>query len=177
MDDPTAAIPPEMLAAHVYRVHGAEVLGALRARTRDPVSAEDHLQEALLRLHREAMAGRAPDDPRAWLHRVAANLATSTGRRRQVAVRHAPALVERRVVASPEDVAVRHEEDADLRRALGTLSPLDREVVMLAASGLPGPEIGDRFGVSAIAIRTRLCRARARLRQELLTAGPAPIAT
>ena len=46
-----------------------------------PGVAEDLLQEAFLRLTREVRADRTPDNVRAWLYRVGANLAVSRGRR------------------------------------------------------------------------------------------------
>jgi RNA polymerase sigma-70 factor (ECF subfamily) len=160
-------IAPETLATMAYERYGAEILGALRARTRDPQAAEDLLQDAILRLYTEALAGRPPDDVRAWLHRVAANLAVSRGRRMQVASRCAPLLVDRGVGTSPEDLVVRRETHATVRSAVAELPSSDREVLLLAAAGLSGGEIGARLGRTPIAVRTHLCRARGRLRQGL----------
>src|SRR2546428_11441139 len=64
-----------------YQQHRGPVYGQLLAITRAPAAAEDLCQEAFLRLTREGRAGRMPDNIGAWLHRVAANLATSRGRR------------------------------------------------------------------------------------------------
>ena len=67
--------------------HHAEVYAFLVRTTRDPEVAEDLLSEAYLRLTREVRAGRAPDNTRAWLYRVGANLAVSRGRRLSAAFR------------------------------------------------------------------------------------------
>jgi RNA polymerase sigma-70 factor (ECF subfamily) len=151
------------LAATAYEDHGREILAFLRTRTRGE-EAEDLCQETFLRLHAEAMAGRPPDNVRAWLYRVAANLATSHGRRQQVATKHEPALRPTGSATSTETVVIRREEDAEVRDALATLRPADRDVLLMAAAGLTGAEIGARLERSPMAARTLLCRARAQLR-------------
>ena len=76
-----------------------------------------------------------PDNVRAWLSRVGANLAISRARRTTVATRAMPGLFERDVAPSPEDEVIAHERDALLRDALATLAGPDRQVVVLAAQG------------------------------------------
>lgn len=151
-----------------FRRHAPELLGYLRGVVRDEMAAEDLVQEAFLRLHAETMGGRAPSNTRAWLFRVAGNLAMSRGRHLQVAARHAPALqvLDGGSVAA-EEVVVRRERDQEVVRALATLRPLDREILLLAASGRSGPEIAHHLGRSDVATRTLLCRARRRLRDAI----------
>jgi RNA polymerase sigma factor (sigma-70 family) len=145
-----------------YEAHGREILAFLRSRS--PGEAEDLCQEAFMRLHAEAVAGRTPDNVRAWLYRVGANLVTSQGRRRQVAAKHEPRLRSVDDGIATETVVLRREEDERIRGALSTLRPLDRTVLLMAAAGLTGPEIGARLDRSPLAARTLLCRARAHLR-------------
>ena len=113
----------------------------------------------------EIDAGRAPLDPAAWLYRVGRNLAISRARRNAVATRAMPGLLDRGVAASPEDAVL----DARARRdglydALATLAGDDRRIVVLAAQGYRPEEIAPLIGCSGAATRTRLCRARGRLR-------------
>jgi RNA polymerase sigma-70 factor, ECF subfamily len=147
-----------------YGAFSTEIRGRLLGLVRDPAEAEDLAQEAFLRLHREAAAGRLPDNPRAWLHRVAGNLATSRGRRLKVAVRYAPRLASGAGPSTPEEIALRHDGEARLAVALTGLAPHERRVLLLAAAGLTGQEIGWRIGRTEVATRTLLCRARSRLR-------------
>ncbi len=58
-----------------------EVRRYLGSRTRTRRDASDLAQEAAARLLRERARGRAPVEPRAWLFRVARNLAVDQGRR------------------------------------------------------------------------------------------------
>ena len=155
----------------LYLAHAAALRGRLLALTRDPAIADDLTSEAFLRLATELGAGRAPNDARAWLYRVGANLVVSRARRTNVAMRAMPGLLERDVAASPEDEAIAHERDALLHDALATLDGRDRQVVVLAAQGYGSEEIAGIIGCSGPATRTRLCRARGRLRSRLEMAG------
>jgi RNA polymerase sigma-70 factor, ECF subfamily len=150
-----------------YELFHAEIERRLTGLLRDGDIAEELAQEAFLRLHVEVSAGRSPDNVRAWLHRVAANLVTSRGRHAQVAQRQAPRLATIGEATSTEDLAVRHDGEARLRLALAELRPGEREILLLAASGFSGPEIAARLGRSQSATRTLLCRARRHLRQRV----------
>ncbi|HYM84634.1 MAG TPA: sigma-70 family RNA polymerase sigma factor [Candidatus Dormibacteraeota bacterium] len=150
-----------------YEAYRAELVGRSMALVHDEATAEDLAQDAFLRLQVEVEAGRRPDNVRAWLHRVVGNLVVSRGRRSQVAARRNPRLVAWESGPSTEDVAIRRDTDARLVAALDSLTRRDREVLLMAASGLSGPEIALRTGRSAVAIRTLLCRARVRLRDQV----------
>jgi RNA polymerase sigma factor (sigma-70 family) len=154
-----------------YLAHAPAVRGRLLALVREPAVAEDLASEAFLRLASELEAGRVPDNVRAWLSRVGANLAVSRARRTSVATRAMPGLFERDVAASPEDQVIEHERDVLLRAALATLPGRDRRIVILAAQGYRPQEIAGIIGCSGEATRTRLCRARGLLRTRLESAG------
>src|SRR5262245_10474658 len=59
----------------LYQRHNREVWALAYARRMDPDLALDITQEALLRLWKEWEKGEVIDNPRAWLMRVARNLA------------------------------------------------------------------------------------------------------
>ena len=90
-----------------------------------------------------------PDNIGGWLHRVCANLITSEGRRRGVANRKKPILVDRTVAVSAEDRVIRMDEAARLRDALGQL-PVDARVALLmAAAGFsPGKSVRRSVGLT-----------------------------
>ncbi len=159
------------LVEQMYTEHAARLRGWLTAICRDEAAAEDLTQEAFVRLLREAREGRAPDDAVAWLHRVASNLAMSRGRRISVADRRAGDLPQPSLVSSPEVDAVAAEEAAAVRTAVTELEGDDRDAVILAAHGFRGPEIAERIGRTNGATRTLLCRARAKVREQLLLSG------
>jgi RNA polymerase sigma-70 factor, ECF subfamily len=108
-----------------------------------------------------------PDEPRAWLFTVAANLARDEAR---LAVRRKKhlTLLKSEVAADPprvDPVAVMEAEERAMtvRRALDSLGERDREVLLLRDAGLGYPEIAARTGLAVGAVGTTLCRARKRL--------------
>ncbi len=151
----------------VFEAHHLDLFRYVNAVVHDPEFAEDVLQEAFLRLVRERAAGRAPDEPRAWLYRVATNLAISGLRRARTAFRALPVLSEDGEARSPEDIALAAERDSELRTALATITPECRAALVLAAQGFSAHEIGQVLGRSDAAVRTLLCRSRVRLRERL----------
>jgi RNA polymerase sigma-70 factor (ECF subfamily) len=154
-----------------YADHAASVTRYLTSLTRDPGVAEDLAQEAFVRLLDEVDSGRRPNNIKAWLFRVASNLATSRGRHLAVVARHASGPAPDQLGALLEDEVVGREQAAVINDALARLRDDDRLIILLAASGLDGLELAERFGKSPIATRTMLCRARTRLREELAVAG------
>jgi RNA polymerase sigma factor (sigma-70 family) len=155
----------------IYRAHAASLRGRLLAMTRDPAIADDLVSEAFLRLALEMRAGRTPLDPPAWLYRVGSNLVVSRARHATVVTRAMPGLLGRDVASSPEDAAIERERDLLVRDALATLGGDDREIVVMAARGYRPEEIADVTGRTGQVTRTRLCRARGRLREQLVLAG------
>jgi RNA polymerase sigma factor (sigma-70 family) len=154
--------------AEAYDEHQREVYSFALHVTRSPEAAEDVAQETFLRLLREAREHRPPDNVRAWLYRVAGNLAISRGRRQSVAQRWLGALVRSEVTdVSPERVAVDRERHEDLEAALAKLPADARVGVLMAAQGFSGREIAASIGRSEQATRTMLCRARIQLRHLL----------
>jgi DNA-directed RNA polymerase specialized sigma24 family protein len=83
-----------------------------------------------------------------------------------------------RRVDEPADAA--DDEDRVVRRALANLAESDRELLLLAGwEGLTPAEISTVTGLRGVTVRSRLHRARGRLRAELRTLGwrPAPTST
>ena len=139
-----------------------------RSLTRDDDAAADICQEVFIKLLVIARAGRMPDVPGAWMHRVAHNVVVSEARKRNTSERTIDRLSEADPVPSTEDSVISRERDSLVRHALRAARPVEREAMVLAAQGYHAAEIGDRMGRSAQATRTLLCRARGGLREELL---------
>jgi RNA polymerase sigma-70 factor (ECF subfamily) len=142
---------------------------ALRA-TRHADVADDLVQETFLRLVAEVRSGPVPDDVGAWLFRVCGNLIVSRGRRAAVATRMRSFLVDRRQAVSPEDRAVRADENARVTDALAGLPADARVALLMAAAGYSSAEIGRAIGRTENATMSYLCRSRIRLRDRLAAA-------
>jgi RNA polymerase sigma factor (sigma-70 family) len=156
------------LAGRMYEQHHAELYRSAVRACRDPGTAEDLVQEAFLRLMLEIGRNRTPDNIRAWLHRVIANLAVSLGRRATVSQRFAGTLANHDEPPTPEAVAIDDELRAELASALQVLPDQARTALLLAASGYSGAEIAAAIGRTDCATRTLLCRARLELRDRLV---------
>jgi RNA polymerase sigma factor (sigma-70 family) len=160
----------ERIVGTAYATHSGSMRRYLTAVTRDVAAAEDLTQDAFLRLTVEVGAGRAPDEIGPWLHRVGHNLAMSRGRRQSVADRHLGQLARAELAPSPETAAIRGEEHRAAVSALRELPLVHQRAMILASHGVDGPEIARSIGRSQGATRTLLCRARARMRTNLLAA-------
>lgn len=154
----------ELALTALYEAHRTELFAFLVRMTRDRDAAEDLLQEAFIRLIKEARAGRMPEAVRPWLYRVASNEAISRSRRRATLTRIMPRLVDRREPVRPDSDLLRTERERELHTALGDLAPDGRAALLLAAEGFNGREIAATIGRSEGATRTLLCRSRVQLR-------------
>ena len=108
-----------------------------------------------------------PENPRAWLFTVAANIARDETRLVVRRKKHL-ALLRLEATADPPRVdpiaRLEAEERADVvRRALDALAERDREALLLRDVGLSYPEIAARTGLAVGAVGTTLSRARKRL--------------
>ena len=139
-----------------------------RSLTRDEDAAADVCQEVFIKLLVNAREGRMPDNPGAWMHRVAHNIVVSAARRKSTNDRTIDRLAEADLLPSTEDAVIRRERDELVRHALSGVRPVEREAMILAAQGYQASEIGERLGRTALATRTLLCRARGGLRTQLL---------
>lgn len=148
-----------------YETHKGELLAFLISATRDGELAADLLQESFARLLREGSARGMPLEARAWLFRVAGNLAVSAARRRAVVRRWAPWLAPREDERSAEQEYLRREDADTVHAALAALRSDDRIALLLAAHGFSIPEVARAVGRTELATRSLLCRGRIRLRE------------
>jgi RNA polymerase sigma-70 factor, ECF subfamily len=138
-----------------------------------PAVAEEITQEAFLRLYRSLKSGRAVKNPRAWLFRVAHNLALDqqkSGKRMQLLDAELWAELcesqpDRR--PDPEQSALERERFARLRVALQRLSTQERQCLYLRAEGFRYREVGEILGISQWTVVEYLRRAIGKLMTEM----------
>lgn len=126
----------------------------------DRETAADLTQETFMRAYRALTTARAVDAFRAWLFRIATNLARDHLRRQQ-RIRWLPFERDRTEFAIHPFSSV--EEAEVVRQVLARLSPDDRSVVLLC--GLEEwsyREAGVALGVTANTVRMRYARAKER---------------
>jgi RNA polymerase sigma-70 factor (ECF subfamily) len=157
----------EACVRDAFEANHAGLVRRLTAITRNPDDAEDLAQEAFVRLAVELESGRRPDDVPAWLHRVGWNLAMSRGRHVSVVNRRNGELPEPQPPTQPDRAAINRETHQAVLGALGNLSVVERDAMVLAADGYHGDELALAIGRTIGATRTLLCRARAKVRTQL----------
>ena len=137
---------------------------ALRS-SRNSATAEEVVQEAFLRLIREARAGRYPTNARAWLYAVCVNLVRSKARHQQVADRWLAFLRHGEAAEPPEDQVLGHEQADAVAVVVRTLPDDQRTAFLLTLQGFRGPEIARILDKSDGATRVLLFRARCAIRK------------
>jgi RNA polymerase sigma-70 factor, ECF subfamily len=146
----------EMRFRSVFSHLGAVAAYARRRGSRDA----DAIAAEAMTIAWRRLADVPEDDPRPWLYATARNLLLAEARR---SARTAGTAVDA-VEPAPE----LHEIDPELRAALGSLSHLDREALLLVAwEDLTPTRAAQALGIKPTAFRVRLLRARRRLRNAL----------
>ncbi len=179
MDPDTAAVTRRDEAFQRYVVPELEVLMRVARRlTGDEHTAQDVVQEALLRAYRaiDRFDGR---HPRAWLLTILRNTFRNHLRKHNVHVSDFSQEIAERTRAQgadgrtgPEEHVVEDMFDPALADALRALSDKLRAVLLLVdVDGLTYQEAADALGIPIGTVMSRLHRARTKLRDQLRDAG------
>ena len=161
--DAAAGFVEELFAAH----HG-EIYAYLVRMLRDPELAADLTQDAFVKAYRNYDALQKPENARAWLYQIAHRVALDHIRRQKI-VRFLPWTGESHGAApSAERLVMDVHLSGDLQRALDRIPERQRAALLLAElHDLTGLELAAALGVSHVAARALLTRARESLRQAL----------
>ncbi|HJZ91509.1 MAG TPA: sigma-70 family RNA polymerase sigma factor [Gemmataceae bacterium] len=160
----------------LYERHNRELWALAYARWMDADLALDIAQEAFMRLWKHWEAGEEDiQNPRAWLLRVARNLAEdyakSSFRRNGTTPPQLMNGVKSRDLM-PLDSMEKAEAFAKIRATLEDLPQGDRDILTLRyALEYDATKIADLLGINATAVHMRLSRARQRLADRLTAEG------
>lgn len=152
----------------LFAQHHAEIYGFLARMVRDDELAADLAQETFVKAFRALDTLESPDRARAWLFQIASRTALDELRRRRL-IRFVPWSGESRGTApSAEETAMRARLSGEMARALDRLPDRQRAALVLAEiHELTGVELADALGVTHVAARALLSRARESLRAAL----------
>jgi RNA polymerase sigma-70 factor (ECF subfamily) len=143
-----------------------------------PDDAEEVMQDALLKTYSHVSRIEQPEAFRAWLYRTVRNACLMKRRRKMGEPARVESLDHDEQSDGARDVPDRSKRPDEqalnawlgrrLRRALATLPPVDRMIVILReVEGLTTREVAVVARLSEANVKTRLHRARARLRAAL----------
>ena len=172
---PQRAEPNRAEFEALYQRHNREVWALAYARWMDADAALDIAQEAFLRLWKQWEKGEEIQNPRAWLLRVARNLAEdyvkSAFRRHGTMAPQMMNGVHSKDI-QPLEQLERQEAFAQLRGVLEQMPQADRDILTLRyALDYDAQQIAELLGINATAVHMRLSRARQRLADRLTAQG------
>ncbi len=149
---------------HAWQAHRAELHSFLTHRAANPADADDLLQDVFLRVVRQGKDFCSIDNPRAWLFQVARHLILDRYR------------VARNTVPLPDDLMAEMGEETPpvdrltlcLPRVLAELAQQDRDAIIACdLEGMTQQDFARRHGLTLSAAKSRVQRARQRLRDRL----------
>lgn len=152
----------------LFAKHHSEIYAYLVRMLRDGDLAADLTQDAFIKAYRAYDSLEKNENARAWLYQIAHRVALDELRRRKI-VRMIPWTGESRGAApSAERLAMDLRLSGPLERALAKIPERQRAALLLAElHDLSGLELAEAMGVSHVAARAILTRARESLRKAL----------
>jgi RNA polymerase sigma-70 factor (ECF subfamily) len=157
-----------VFVAALFAKHHGEIYGYLVRMLRDGELAADLTQDAFVKAYKAYDTLEKDENARAWLYQIAHRVALDELRRRKI-VRMIPWSGEARGAApSAEHLAMNLRLSGPLERALAQIPERQRAALLLAElHDLTGLELAAAMGVSHVAARAILTRARESLRRAL----------
>jgi len=170
------ALSAEQFVAELFEEHRDSVYKHVLMMLLNPSESEDVTQEAFLRLHRALLEEKKIENMKAWLFRVAHNLALD----RMRSARPTDSLSEEMIlnraemksaslVPSPEQHLLTQESLRRVSWAVTKLPTRQRECLNLKAEGFRYHEIAAMLGIGRTSVIEHVRRAMSRLIEELET--------
>lgn len=176
-----APLPEKLTPELVFREYAPRIYNLARRMLGNDADAEDVTQDVLLQVVRKLDTFRGDSQIATWLHRVTVNAALAHRAKRATRQKHetgnavddmstddGPAAPLRRWNVAPDEPVLAAEQAALIEEAINRLPEPFRDVYVLAdVEGLPNGEIAEMLDLSVPAVKSRLHRARLRMRDAL----------
>jgi RNA polymerase sigma-70 factor (ECF subfamily) len=178
-EQPGLADGPPLTPETVFREYAPRIYHIARRMLGNDADAEDVTQDVLVQVIRKLDTFRGDAQLGTWLHRVTVNAALAfrqkraNRQKRETHDADTDTLEEaagpvRRWNIGPDEPVLAAEQAEVIEGAIGELPEPFREVYVLAdVEGLPNQEIADLLNLSVPAVKSRLHRARLRMRDAL----------
>ena len=154
---------------HLWEQYSRRLLVFIRGRVSNDADADDILQEVFIRVHRHLCCLPEPqwEKPESWIYQIARHLIIDQYRRR------------RELMEIPESVPAEPDVPEDDPEAVLALSlrelidelpePYRQALILTEYQGLSQKQLAEQVGISLSGAKSRVQRARAKLREMLLT--------
>jgi RNA polymerase sigma-70 factor (ECF subfamily) len=176
-----APLPEKLTPELVFREYAPRIYNLARRMLGNDADAEDVTQDVLLQVVRKLDTFRGESQLGTWLHRVTVNAALAHRAKRATRQKHesgeppddlpaasSPTGPMKRWNVPPDEPVLAAEQAKLIEEAIQRLPPVFRDVYVLAdVEGLPNSEIAEILGMSVPAVKSRLHRARLRMRDAL----------
>ncbi len=182
-DPPADDGPPPPTPEFVFREYAPRIYHVARRLLGNDADAEDVTQDVLLQCVRKLSTFRGDAQLSTWLHRVTVNAALAHRAKRATRQKReggpggddedllpaeTPGGPFRRWAVPPDEPVLAAERARIIETAIASLPEPFRDVYVLAdVEGLPNADIGESLGLSVAAVKSRLHRARLRMRDAL----------
>lgn len=152
--------------------HHAPLSGYLQRQLRDVQKAEDLVQETFLRFLRQLKERSIPDNPQAWLYRVALNLCRDYWKSAQFQTDNrlmADLPEQRDTQSSVIELAERQETRREIIQSLDELPDVQKQVVMLRFfQDLKLQDIAETLQLPLGSVKTHLYKGLRKLKSKLM---------
>ena len=158
-------VQPEPLEV-LWDQYCCRLLAFIRRRVSNDADAEDILQEVFIHVHRSLCCSNDWNKPESWIYQITRNLIIDHYRRR------------RDLVEIPENLTAQvgfDEDDPEARLALSLRETIDvlpepyrQALILTEYQGLSQKEVAEKLGLSLSGAKSRVQRARLKLRDLLL---------
>ena len=163
---PNAPTDQKLPVEQLWDQYSQRLLAFIRMRVGDAVEADDILQEVFIRVHRHLCCQAQWNKPDGWFYQIARNLVIDHYRQR------------REVVEIPESIIAESDADEDpeailalsLKEMIDALpEPYRQALILTEYQGLSQKQLAESQGLSISGAKSRVQRAREKLRDMLLS--------
>ncbi len=170
------SLSTEQLVTELFAEHRDSVYKHVLMMLLNPAESEDVTQEAFLRLHRALLEEKAIENMKAWVFRVAHNVALDRMRSArpidslsEEAILNRAEMKSASSVSNPEQNLLNNESLRRVAWAVTRLPARQRECLNLKAEGFRYHEIASILGIGRSSVIEHVRRAMSRLVEELET--------
>lgn len=183
----TALVPVPLTPESVFRAYGPRIFYLAKRMIGNDADAEDVTSEVLMQVVRKLHTFRGDSSLSTWLHKITVNAALALREKRANRAKRETAtgddvILENHTVESsnrvrldrpqahqtPDDIVLADEQRQLIEEAIAKLPTPFRDVYVLAdIEGLPNQEIAEILDLSLAAVKSRLHRARLKMRDLL----------